>query len=168
MRFENRLRFIRNILYRLKRDYGSQADIYHQISETIDYNTGKKIVTKDKIIVKRVILLPNNVSIDATYGTTYTNSNRKFTYGGFYSVGERGIIIDRKDLPKNYDLHNDFINKYVIIQSRRYEIVSIQEVDNQSAYFIKLKETLGTQLAQSVEIKMGDTIIIDAESEGGL
>lgn len=168
MRPENRLRFIRDILYRLKRDYGSLADIYHQSSETIDLDTGRKVVTKSKISIRKTILLPNSVSIDSTYGTTYTNSDRKFVYGGFYSVGERGVIIDRKDLPKGYDLHDDHMNKYVIIQVRRYEIVEIQEMDNQSGYYIRLKELEGAQLAQTVEMKMADTIFVDTESEGEL
>lgn len=161
----NRLSFIRGVLYRLKRNYGSLADIYHQESETVDLATGRKTVVKTKLSVKRAILMPTRVHSSFSYDLSFLAANKNFTYGGIYALCDRVIILDRRDLPNEYDLSRDYMNKYIIIDLRRYEISEIEEFDHKAGYMVKLKHTKGAQLSQIVELKVLTLVNVDVESE---
>lgn len=166
MALGNKLRFISKVLYKLKRDYGSRVDLYHQVSETVDLTTGVKTVTKEKITVKRAILLPTVIRSNFAYDLAYIAANKNFTYGGIFSTDTRDIIIDRGDI-KNFTF-DDYKNIYIIIDGRRYEITEYKELDYKSAYHLKIKVTQGAQLSQIVDAKIHDRIVASDETESTL
>ena len=166
MALGNKLRFIRSILYRLKRDYGSRADLYHQSSETIDLTTGKKSVVIDKLSVLRVILLPKTIKSDFAYDLSFIAANKNFTYGGVFSADTRQIIIDCRDIGSfTFD---DRQNIYIIIDGRRFEISEVTELDYRAAYHLRIKETKGAQLSQVIEQQIIESVTIDGQGDGTL
>lgn len=158
MALGNKLRFIRSVLYRLKRDYGFQVDLYHQDSESIDFTTGRETVQKTEITVKRAILLPTSIANNLF---KVLNMATNFQYGGAKSLDTRDIIIDRRDLGSF--VLDDYQNIYIIIANRRYEITKYIELDYSAAYYITLAATEGAQPAQAVPITIKDRIVVNSE-----
>ncbi len=157
----NHLRFIRNILYRLKRDWGSLVDIYNESADTVDLMTGNRTVTKSKWTVRRGICLPSAIHRDSILASAMKNV---FEYGGTLQLGDKTVLLDRRDLPKGFKLGTE--NWYMVIDSLRYEIVRVEEYENQAAYLVVLKHTTGTQVAQFVDMKVRDRIGVTTEADG--
>jgi hypothetical protein len=160
---ENRLRFIKGVLYRLKRSYGSQADIYYRPAGTWNITTGIQTINITKYTVKRAVLLPTKASRDSIFSNISITANKNFTYGGVFEVGERAILLDRADLPKGFVLKLE--ECYIIIAKRRYEIVEIEELDNSAGYYVKIKELKGAQLSQIIDVELSNSINIESSME---
>src|SRR4030043_1647231 len=85
--------FIKKIIYSLKRKFGFSVSIYKVTSVTLDLETGEKETITERKKVKRVILLP--VDITRTYVPAI---DKVIQTGGAFDPQDRFIIIDKKDL----------------------------------------------------------------------
>lgn len=158
----NKLRFTRNVLYRLKRDYGVPADLYHRQSETFDLTTGRQTVDTIKLHVQRAVLLPKTVARSDFMTHASPGAARDFTYGGELGTIVREVLIDKRDV-KTFSF-DDYVNIYVIIGGTRYEITDYEELHG-FYYYLKLKATPAAQLAQQKEQKIRDRITVSSDEE---
>jgi hypothetical protein len=131
----NKLRFQKQVIYRLKRDYGVPATIYRQTGETYDLKTGKKIVLKVYQHVDKIIFLPGVEAQDFDYSSMGAN----FARGGFFGSTERLAAIDREDLNSTFDILK--LNDYIIKDHERYQIKRISPFEGGFAYWLVLDET---------------------------
>jgi hypothetical protein len=132
------------LLYTLKRRYGEKT-IFYRDSESLNFETGKKNVTKVTWTIKRAIVLPGNVQSKFVYDLAFIANNKEFTTGGIFDTGPRTLILDSKDLGtyepqirdhfnlnnQRYDVINfDFNTGYVIITGQRIVGAPAREVHN--------------------------------------
>jgi hypothetical protein len=92
-------RFIKSVIRHLKNKYGQTVTLKNLTPGTINWSSGS--VSGNSIAsltVKRVIVLPSRTTRKFAYDIGYLAANKNFTYGGFYDVNQRDIIIDEDDL----------------------------------------------------------------------
>jgi hypothetical protein len=143
---------IRQALYSLKREYGAgPLSIYTFGGTTVALNTGVKTVTKSVTVVSRVIVLPAKVTRDVVQTISMISANKQFVYGGSYDSRARTFIIDRRDTP-SLELKDD---DWFVFESRRYEIKSIQEFENNSAWVVVGRQVIG-EIPEQIHLLKAD------------
>jgi len=148
----NSLRFLKDLFYSLKRDYGKTIDIYHKVEE-INIATGVKTVTRTKIKIKRAVLL----SINDLILTQFKELISKRDVGGYLESDDQYLIIDRKDIPSTFRLDE---GDYVILKEQeRYEIKSIVRYDEFGITAI-MRSIEGSNLNQILEPKIADKLVV--------
>lgn len=96
----NNLRQISVILYRLKRNYGKPVTLRKITANNIDLTTGEVTRPHRTVNIKRGTVLPVRQIPDFVYDL----SSRNFAYGGVFNSSTRLVIIDGRDIPKDYEL----------------------------------------------------------------
>lgn len=136
----NRLRFIRRVLYRMKRSYGLPISIYTSDPGDTNLETGVTDMTYTKIDVRRAIVQPARHHRDFVYDLAYISANKDFTTGGFFDTSDRRVILDAKDLPSGWELD---LNQFVVFKSKRYDIKSFYEFEDGMGYILLIRELKG-------------------------
>ena len=142
MVFQNVLRQIRKIIYRLKRQFGIVMYIgYRDSADTYNLETGQ--ITRDLTYIKirRGIVLPERHFKDFEYDLSFIAANKNFTYGGIFERGVRNVIIDVKDLPDSFVITTEM---YAVFENRRYEIQSAVIAEHNKAWLMQVKEVSNT------------------------
>jgi len=137
MAWQNNLREIRIILYRLKRSYGLPAIIKRIVAQAQDIKTGKIVRTYLEIPIKRVIVLPTHDLRNFIYDLSYIAANKNFTYGGLFDQNARTMIIDIKDAPKGFVLTE---NDHIVFENRRYEIKEFALAEHNQGWLLETLE----------------------------
>lgn len=138
-------RFIRRTIYSLKRQYGNRVDVYQLNYADTDYETGTKIVDKTAYTVRKCIVLPVKIAREVVQSISQISANKAFVYGGSYDAGTRMFIIDTRDLPDDFRFTND---DWIVHDGRRYDIKSIEEFEQHTAWSIIGKEVKGVKPEQ--------------------
>lgn len=138
-------RFIRRTLYSLKRQYGSRIDVYQLNDADTDYQTGEKTVSKTVYIVRKCIVLPVKIARELVQSISQISANKMFVYGGSYDAGTRLFIVDARDMPNDYEFKND---DWIVYNGRRYDIKSIEEFEQHTAWSIVGREVKGVRPEQ--------------------
>lgn len=156
---QKQTRFIRRVLYTLKRGYGFPLTLHKVSKETYDRETGKRTATIEIRKIKRAIILPSTMQTKFEHDLAYTASNRNFTYGGTYDMSLRKVIIDARDL-------GDFViemEDYFIYNEKRWQINSIQEFEFRTGFLIIGKEVKNTPRYLVEEIALEHTLQLTQE-----
>lgn len=153
-------RFIRRTLYSLKRQYGSRIDVYQLNDADTDYQTGEKTVNKTVYIVRKCIVLPVKIAREVVQSITQISANKMFVYGGSYDAGTRLFIIDARDMPNNHEFAND---DWLVYNGRRYDIKSIEEFEQHTAWSIIAKEVKGVRAEQVFFAHITDKLNLDQD-----
>jgi len=132
--FKNNHRQVTVLLYRLKRNFGRPITVRDWISSLPDVTTGKQVQVYASYPIRRAIVMPYNRARDFIYDLTFVAANKNFTYGAFFDRTISAIIIDKKDLPIQLAQEDD-----IIIDTKRYQLMSIEETEGNTAYLIKAK-----------------------------
>lgn len=156
----NSLSFIRNVLYKLKLDYGFPLDIYRFTSQAIDTKTGKKTVTRQKVEVPLAVILAENDARKFAYSRAFIAENRQFTIGGYFDVGTRVCILDAEDLPLDFIPQLD---DYFVAEQIRYQVSKVGNLMGDYGFLVAVKETKGLEplqvlhesITSSVGLKQG-------------
>lgn len=131
-------RFIRRILYSLKKRYGGHVT-FHRDSEQLDLKTGKKIVTKEIFQISKAIILPNDIQQKFVYDLSFIANNKEFTTGGIFDTGPRRVILDSKDLNGYVPQDRD----YFTFDGVRYNVVRFSRFEFNTGYIITGQEVQG-------------------------
>ncbi|KPK52073.1 MAG: hypothetical protein AMS22_09860 [Thiotrichales bacterium SG8_50] len=153
-------RFIRRTLYSLKRQYGGRVDVYKLGAAATDYETGVKTYTRTVTTVRKAIVLPVQIKREVVQGISAISANKMFVYGGTYDAGTRTFILDTRDLPDSYEIVMD---DWLTYNGRRYDIKSISEFEQHTAWIIVGKEVKGVRPEQIIHMKVED--LLDVEHE---
>lgn len=136
MAFQNVLRQITVILYRLKRQFGQRVTIYQYDSQTNNVETGEISRTYNTIVVRRAPVLPNNIDRSFIYDLTYIAANNNFVGGGLFDRKQRNLIFDAKDLPKDFVFTND---DHIEFGGQRYEIKTIDHLEAKKGFLMSVE-----------------------------
>ena len=145
MTFQNVLRQITVILYRLKRQFGRPIVIYQYADQVNNIETGDITRNYNTIKVKRAPVLPNNIDRHFVYDLTFIAANNNFVGGALFDRKLRNIIVDSKDLPKDFVFTND---DHIEFDDQRYEIKRIDHLEHKKGFLLSLEgldnsETVG-------------------------
>lgn len=136
---------IQQALYMLKRSYGASVDLYIQGDVTTDTKTGTRSVAKTVYPIDVAIVLPAKLTRNDKRGISLISSNKSIVQGGFYDTSSRRFIIDRSDVP---DLTELTENDWLVFKARKYQIESVQEIEDDVAWVITAKAVIGETPAQ--------------------
>jgi len=143
-----------NAIYQLKRRYGFKATLYFRTS-SVDLTTGVNSETATPTIVRRAICLPSEWARKFAYDLSFVAANKNFTYGGFFDVNERTILIDARDLPKGFEITNDY---EIVIKTMRYHMVKVEHVDEDRLWILQVKSTRGELPKQVIDLAATDRL----------
>ena len=135
--FDNVLRQIKIIVYRLKRQYGVTVKLVRLSNLQDNIQTGKMTQDKQEITIKRAIVGPALELRDFVYDLSFIAANKNFTYGGFFDADTRMLIVDSKDLPKGFEPTMD---DYVIYQDRPHQFKEVHPLAKKYAWSMILKQ----------------------------
>ena len=135
--YNNNLRQIRIILYRLKRSYGLPLRIRHPLSLDNDILTGEITKKYQEISIKRAIVLPASELSKFSATLASLRSNANFRYGGTVDTNTRNVIIDVKDLPIDFKLTTE---DHVVFEDRAYQIKDFQLAEHNQGYLLTVVE----------------------------
>lgn len=151
---QKQTRFIRRVLYNLKRLYGFTLTFHKVSAEAYNRETGERTATIEIRKIKRAILLPTKLLSKFEYDLAFIAAGRNFTYGGTYNTSTRTVIIDARDLG-DFEIE---IDDYFIFEERRWQVSQIQDFEFQTAFVITGKEVKGTPRYLVEEIALEDTL----------
>ena len=137
MAWQNNLREIRIILYRLKRSYGLPAKIVRPLTSIQNVTTGEITRTFDEFPIKRVIILPARDLRNFIYDLAFIAASKNFTEGGLFDQKTRAMIIDIRDAPKGFVLT---MNDHIVFETRRYEIKEFELAEHNQGWLIQAIE----------------------------
>lgn len=142
------IKFIRNILYSLKRRFGLPMEFVYKLTSSTDSRTGKVTITKESFRVNRAILLPSVVERTFSYDLTFIASNKNFTYGGLYNTDERRIILDGIDLPNQFEPK---AGQSVIFNGKRWDIKKVQQFQIGKGFLLTAKQVTNIDLDNFIQ-----------------
>jgi hypothetical protein len=148
-------RFVRDILYSLKQDYGMRADLYHILSVIQDPKTGRKTINKTKYVIKKAILLPTLLKRQLSVELGFKPSGQGNAPPG-YDIKERLIIIDNKDLPKDFEIGT---SDYLVIDHERHDIKSIDSLEHNQASLLTTKIIEAGEANEIFNVQINDKIV---------
>lgn len=159
----SQLRFITNVLYRLKRRYGNPVNLVRVVSESNDLTTGQTTRETDSLLVDRAIILPANFQREMFFDRAYMTDNKDFTYGGLVSTQMRDFVFDAKDLGA-WILE---VDQQLVYATKRYDIVKIQAFEENAGFLVTAKETSQLVVGNVISVSIYDDLLLDdvAESE---
>lgn len=155
-------RFIRNTLYQLKRDYGTQLTLYLETATT-NLTTGVRTPSSQNWVIRRAVVLPSDWKRKFSYALSFVAANKNFTYGGFFDADRRELIIDSDDLPKNFVLTN---NHHIVIDTQKYLITEVSQLEEAAGWIIHVKAVSGESPRQVISVKARDRITFGEENDG--
>jgi len=144
-------RFIRRVLYSLKRQYGGRVDIYKLSDTETDYESGVKSYVRTMVTIRKCPVLPAKIQREAVQTISIISANKAFVYGGSYDAGTRTFIVDARDLPDDYEIVKD---DWFIYNSRRYELKSILEFEQHTGWIVVGREVKGVRPEQILHLKV--------------
>lgn len=149
----NAASFIKNVLYKLKLDYGTPIDIYRYGSQIVDTRTG--IIEKPKTVIKISLA----VVLDNTTKRQFKPTTQ-FGYGGYYDTDKHVCILDAEDVPFDF---KPAMEDYIVHNNTRWTISSISELISSYGWLIMMKDTKGVPPAQLLT----ETVCTDLDIDQG-
>lgn len=155
----NQLRFISQVIYKLKRRYGLPVQLLKRTSTTVDIETGRKTIVKAFMNLRRAIVLPSRMHREFFYDLAFIAAAKNFTYGAHLDPEERRFIIDRKDL-RGWEIE---VGQWLVYQNRRYDIKEVSDFEDDRAYYVLAKQSIASSAGDVTEVS--DDIVISEEAE---
>lgn len=152
-------RFIKQVLYQLKKEFGFEITIHRVVSETKDLENGtiEPVIITQR--VRRAIMLPDDSQRKFEYDLAFIAAAKNFTYGGFYDTSIRRVIIDVADL-RGFEVA---IDDYFIWNEKRWNISRIDWFELQTGIVLYAKMVEGTVRYQVSTLSLESTVTFSDE-----
>lgn len=158
----NLIRLVRRCISQMKKEYGSPITVYKLGDTTTDLETGVKTVSRTSTYIKRAVVLPNRLSRDAIRSISLISANKQVVEGGYYDVGTRTFIIDRRDASGVTLAEDDWI----VYDGKRYDIKTIEEFEQQTAWMVVAREIEGAVTHEDISVKANNYLYDMGDSAG--
>ncbi len=152
-------RFIRRVLYSLKKEYGFDITFHKMTGQILDTELGTSEQTFKIKRVKRAIVLPASKQATFEYDLAFIAAAKNFTYGGSYQTSLRKIIVDKQDLG-DYEIEN---NDYIIWNEKRWEVAKISSFELETGFIVHIRQVDGTVRYKITEMDLETNIIFSGE-----
>lgn len=150
---------LRRLLYDLKREYPTNIDLYRETQSGYNTKTGQINVDRQKWNIKRGVLLPSLLQIDFKYSIPFPGS----ATGGLFQVNDRQLIIDGKDLPKEFEIDE---KDYIVYEHQRFEIVKVTELDEEVGWYLIIRESDLSIPYEIIDSQWWDILVISEQYSG--
>jgi len=144
--------YIKNVLYKLKLDYGTPIDIYRYGSQTVDTRTGE--VEKPKTVLN----VPLAVVLDEGSKRRFVSSGNQFNYGGQFDTAKHVCILDAEDVPVDF---TPTMEDYIVHNGTRWAISSVTELISSFGWILTMTDTQGVPPAQLLSDSVCTELDID-------
>lgn len=151
----NQLSFVKQVLYKLKRAYGYPVTLYRLGAQEINVESGAITTVKTKHRIAKAVILPSALARKFSYDLSYIAANKNFSYGGFYDVGSRLIVIDGKDLPRGFELQQD---DYLVHDKKAYQLTGVEALVEHLGYLVTGKEQEGMPAFEVLDESVQSTL----------
>lgn len=145
-------RFIKDIVYAMKREYGDEIRYIVLTQSELVVETGKRNIEKVAYTITAVIL-PRKLQRKFIQDIGYLAANKNFTYGALNDYSEMKFIIDFDDLPKGLDINFD---GYVVYNGKRYEKTEFELLEHGVAFLLTAKAAEGGKTYDSQQLRVGN------------
>lgn len=149
------MRFIHNLLYKLKRQYGATVVLYKTLGATIDPRAGKRTTDRVRVAVNRAIVLPDTLANKFVYAHSYLVANRKFTYGAQWDQSQRLVVIDGADLPKDFTIE---IETSLVFNNERFVVRKADRFDVGYGYLLTITRANDNEPLQITDLSVNQTL----------
>lgn len=153
----NSLSYIRNVLYKLKLDYGFPIDLYRFTGQDVNTATGTITRTRIKVEVDLAVIMSEQDSRKFAYSRAFIAENRAFTFGGYFDVGVRMCILDALDLPEEFVPK---IDDYLVAEGIRYQVTHVTNLMGDYGFLMAVKETKGLEPFQILNIPVHSKVCL--------
>jgi hypothetical protein len=137
------LAFIQRVLYKLKQNYGFPLDLYKTLESSDNLETGRKSVRRARYTVKRAIILTAaELQRQFHNAMNFVAADKRFSVGGFYDTESLYVLIDRRDLPRGFEIT---LEDFAIHDHKRYQFDKAQLLEHKLAFWIEMREYKGGQ-----------------------
>lgn len=144
-----KLKFIKRVVYKLKKSYGLPIDYYQMATHTLDTESGTKVITLTKTRIERAIVLRAREFRSFVYDLAFISANKDFTTGGFFDPEDRRVIIDASDVAIDFI---PTVDDYFIYDNRKYEVKEIQSLESNSAYLLLARRLRGAPITRIEDV----------------
>ena len=134
---------MRQVLYRIRRSFRSEATLHHvtEASTTPDLITGDVPVSNVTTIELRAfITFDESARRRFEYDLSFIAANKNFTYGGVFETGDRIGILQYVDVGEDFDLTD---RHYIVFDSVKYKPFKFVKLDYGLGYLIHMRRDLG-------------------------
>jgi len=144
----NNVRQIRRVIYSLKKTLGFPVSILVLASIDQDLQTGE-IDHSDRVInIRRAVIATAKEVRDFAYDLSFIAANKNFTYGGFFDISQRIMILDGKDLPSDY---SPSINDRCVYDNHRWEFRILNPTAANVGWIIQLQHLDSQETENTIE-----------------
>lgn len=154
-------RFIRTLLYTLKKGYGFPITLHKVTDESLNMQTGKRTPTIVTQKVDKAIILPATAQLKFEYDRAYTAANSAFTYGALFDTALRQVIIDAQDVI-DFEIETD---DYFIWDNERWQVSKVMDMEFGTGYTIIARMVEGSPRHMVEEIALESQLQLTSEVE---
>ncbi len=143
-------RFVRRLIYTLKRGYGFPVTFYKITGETLDLETGVRTPTITYQEVKKTIILPSDLQRRFESDAV----GKGFNYGAYYDTELRKLIVDPLDL-------SDFtieVDDYFIVDGERFQVGRVFNLYNGTAILVIGRHSEGSKRYAITDVTIESTM----------
>ena len=152
----NLIRLIRRCIRQLKKEYGNPITVYQLLTVNTDYDSGAKTETHNSVHVKRAVVLPVSLTRDVIQSISMISANKQVVQGGTFDPGIRTFIIDRSDVPSDFDLHQD---DWITYNGERYDIKKVNAYEDKTAWLVQAKLIEGAPAYEDLHAKTNSYLL---------
>lgn len=145
------IKFVRDTLYQLKKDYGDVVTLVQPIQESTNTVTGIRSFTRNVFHIPRAVILPREMMRVVYYDLGFLKANNNFIYSGELDQITTLILFDGRDLRQCRKIE---LRDYVYYQNARYQIDKMTEINFGLGYAVALKTLKGEIPFQPIEVKV--------------
>lgn len=127
------VKFIRDALYSLKKDYGVPIKYGVLSKNNIDLDTGLNVVEKKVYLIRKAVLLPTKLLRKFAQDIAYLAANKNFTYGALFDEKTSLFIVDARDLPKGLQLNMD---DFLFMKHQRFVVKTAEILEHNCGWLI--------------------------------
>lgn len=162
---QNNMRFVHTLLYKLKRQYGAKVTLYKTLAGDFNAQTGRKTTTRKVIPINLAIVLPDTLARKFAYEHSFLAANRPFTYGAQWDQGQRIVIIDGNDLPKDFTIE---VETSLVFENTRYTVKTANRMDVGFGYLLTIVRGENNSPLQILDFVVNQELSLGQSSAGTL
>ena len=143
-------RFVRKLIYTLKRGYGFSVTFYKVTGETLDLETGARTPTTVYQEVKKTIILPSD--LQRRFESDAVGAG--FSYGAYYDTELRKLIVDPQDL-SDFEIS---VDDYFIVDGERFQVGRVFNLYNGTAILVIGRHSEGSKRYAIADVTIESTL----------
>lgn len=150
---------IRRLLYSFKRQWGNEITYVQIISAVVNDSTGSRDIQRTVLQIP-VTKLPTQTVRKFLQDIGYLAADKNFTYGALNDYNKAAFLVSASDLPDGFQPN---LNGYTVINGKRYEKVSIDDIFGEG-YIIIVQGVEGANPYARIDVRADNRLRMQGEA----